>query len=113
MSDNKTQTPDTLTRIWQVCRSPYLSKDAKLAYVMLATPETCNANTCCCDPPEDVKDGLCELARVGLIRLEIIEHEYRARIIPDCPVFAFGKTLEGLRVNNLSNLLLHLFFYML
>ena len=84
MSDNKTQTPDTLTRIWQVCRSPYLSKDAKLAYVMLAAPEV-NANTCYCDPPESVKDGLFELARVGLIRLEIDGYEYRARIIRDLP----------------------------
>lgn len=80
MSDNKTQTPDTLTRIWLVCRSPYLSKDAKLAYVMLAAPEV-NAITCYCDPPEDVKDGLHELARKGLISLKIDGYTFGAQII--------------------------------
>ena len=80
MNENNNQT-NTLSRIWQGFRSPILSKDAKLAYVMLATPEMNGANTCYCDPPEDVKNGLHELARIGLIRLEIDGFEFRARII--------------------------------
>ena len=68
-----------------------LSKDAKLAYVMLAAPEMDGAITCYCDPAEDVKDGLHELARVGLISLRINGYEFGAQIIPDCQAFAFGK----------------------
>ena len=93
MSENNNQT-NVLSRIWQVCRSPMLSKDAKLAYVMLAAPEMDGANTCYCDPPEDVKNGLHELARVGLIRLEIDGYEFRSRIIPDSPAFLPVGTLD-------------------
>ena len=93
MKENNNQT-NTLSRIWQVCRSPMLSKDAKLAYVMLAVPQMDGANTCYCDPPEDAKDGLHELARAGLIRLEIDGFEFRARIIQDYPAFLPVGTLD-------------------
>jgi hypothetical protein len=79
--EQKKTTSDALTRIYQVCRSPYFSKDAKLAYVMLAAPEADGAITCYCDPPEDVKNGLHELARKGLISLRINNHEFGAQII--------------------------------
>ena len=72
---------EMLTRIFTICKSRELSKDAKLAYVMLAAPNpTGDVNICYCDPPDDVKDGLYELARKGLIRLEIDGYEFRSRL---------------------------------
>ena len=82
MSENTQTTLDSLTQIWQVCRSNALSKDAKLAFVRLVAPSPTitDAIQCYADPPEDVKDGLCELARKGLIRLEIDGHVFKAQI---------------------------------
>ena len=49
---------------------------------------------CYCDPTEDVKNGLHELARAGLIRLEIDAYEFRSRIIQDSPAFLPVGTLD-------------------
>jgi len=100
MSDNNKTQMNSLDRIWHVCRSPLLSKDAKLAYVMLAAPQIDGANTCYVDPAEDVKDGLQELGRIGLIRLEIDGYEFGARIIQDSPAFLPVGTLERIERNN-------------
>ena len=82
MNEPKKTEMDTLTQIWQVCRSHALSKDAKLAFVMLVAPSPTITNVInsYADPPEDVKDGLCELARKGLIRLEIDGYIFKAQV---------------------------------
>jgi len=78
---------ETLLRIHSVCRSTFLSKDAKLAYVMLAAPNALDVKHCYCDPPADTINGLYELAHAGLIALEIDGHEYRSRLKQYSPAF--------------------------
>jgi len=78
---------ETLLRIQTVCRSTFLSKDAKLAYVRLAALNALDVKHCYCDPPEDVVNGLYELARAGLIALEIDGNEYCSRLKQYSPAF--------------------------
>ena len=88
--DNKTIQDDvweTLLRIQTVCRSTFLSKDAKLAYVMLAAPNALDVNHCYCNPPEETINGLYELAHAGLIALEIDGHTFCSRLKQYSPAF--------------------------
>ena len=77
----------TLMRIRTVCKSMFLSKDAKLAYVMLSVNNTLDVKQCYCDPPEDTINGLCELAHAGLISLEIDGNVFSSRLKQYCPAF--------------------------
>ena len=94
MGNAETKEPDTLMRIWQVCRSSLLSKDAKLTYVMLAATKITSAFHCIVDPPEDCQNSLYELARNGLIRLEIDGYTFKSQIIVDSPAFLPVGTLD-------------------
>ena len=87
MSEAKQTEPDTLMQIWQICQSPMLSKDAKLAFVMLVAPDTTitDAIRCYCDPPEDTMNGLYELARKGFIRLEVNGNTFSSQVIRALP----------------------------
>ena len=86
-SKNKPAEPDSLMQIWQICQSPVLSKDAKLAFVMLVAPSKTITDVihCYCDPPEETMNGLYELARKGLIRLEVNGNTFSSQVIRTLP----------------------------
>ena len=90
MNDNETLENDsleTLQRIRTVCKSMFLSKDAKLAYVMLSVNNAMDVKQCYCDPPEDTINGLYELAHAGLIALEIDGNMFSSRLKQYSPAF--------------------------
>ena len=89
---NETHASETLERIHTVCRSTFLSKEAKLAFVMLAVPDALDVKHCYVDPPTDTINGLYELAHAGLIALEIDGHEYRSRLKQYSPAFLPART---------------------
>jgi hypothetical protein len=93
---------DRLMLIHTVCRSTALSKEAKLEFVRLAAP-ICDAIQTYCTPPEDTIAGLYELARAGLIKLEINGYCYSSQLITNPPVFLPLRTLDHIQDKQLQN----------